>query len=235
LSVRSIKDALKKPNDAQEKLLHLSNQIPSFGGPIFGPVLFFLGNFIFSLFDARDKQGDNDTANAIAFGIWYGVIILVAIFGLGTIGVENPFAIENVFGRGGIQSHHKTGDSMRMVPVFVSAIWHGLTRTKEYLVVPDETSETFQKRKEDIPFAYFESPYLTVWLGQRHISFRKWIEAARSFPEAKKPGIVDRLSLGWMPRICAFVTPMFLVCILCGLATSICYFTPMVIKLFASN
>ena len=96
-----VKEKLQQPEGANERILHLVKQVPSFGIPIFGPVLFFIGIFVEGLYDAKDSKGDNNTANSIAFGIWYGVIVTVAIFAAATIGVEDPFTIENVFGGGG--------------------------------------------------------------------------------------------------------------------------------------
>jgi hypothetical protein len=219
-----VKEKLRQPEGANRRLLHLINQVPSFGIPIFGPVLFFLGIFVEGLYDARDKKGDNNTANSIAFGIWYGVIVVVAIFAAATIGVEDPFTIENVFGGGG-GIRRKKGVS-KVPTTSISRIWQWLNTTQKYLVVnyPGESKE--EQEEEEVPFAYFKSPYVTVWIGQRHISFREWINNASSFPEAKTTRFYSRLLSSGMSKVLAFITAIVIVGIPCGLAASTSYFTP---------
>jgi hypothetical protein len=224
-----VKQKLQEPDEANQRLFHLINQVPSFGIPIFGPVLFFLGAFVEGLFDAKDKKGDNDTANSIAFGIWYGIIVLVAIIGAATIGVENPFTIENVFGRGKTGSRLQSKRRVSKMPNFVSRIWHWLTQTQKYLVLDDSEEMTeVQDEEEEVPFAYFSSPYVTVWIGQRHISFRKWMNEASGFPEAKTSHFYRRMMSTWKLKVLAFMTAIIVVIIPCGLAASISYFTPTV-------
>ena len=44
-----------------------------FGTTVGGPVVFFLGGFIFAVVSALSALGDNNTSNALAFGLWYMV------------------------------------------------------------------------------------------------------------------------------------------------------------------
>jgi hypothetical protein len=221
-----VKEKLQQPLGANQRLLHLVNQVPSFGIPIFGPVLFFIGAFVEGLYDAKDKKGDNDTANAIAFGIWYGVIVVVAIFAAATIGVEDPFTIENVFGGGGGIRRKREESNLKAPTTSITKIWHWLNSTEKYLVVsnPDESKEEWEE--EEVPFAYFKSPYVTVWIGERHIYFREWIDGAKSFPEAKTSDFYRRLASTGLSRLLAFFAAIVLVGIPCGLAASTSYFTP---------
>jgi hypothetical protein len=219
-----VKEKLQQPKEANQRLLHLINQVPSFGVPIFGPVLFFIGAFVEGLYDAKDKKGDNNTANAIAFGIWYGVIVIVAIFAAGTIGVEDPFTIENVFG-GGSSIRRKIGTS-KVPTTSIAKIWHWLNSTQRYLVVENLGESTGEREEEAVPFAYFKSPYVTVWIGQRHISFRKWMHNASSFPEAETSVFYGYLKSTVKPRVLAFIAAIVIVGIPCGLAASTSYFTP---------
>lgn len=41
----------------------------SFGSTVGAPVLFFLGGFVYTVLDADNTLGDNDTAHALAFGL----------------------------------------------------------------------------------------------------------------------------------------------------------------------
>jgi hypothetical protein len=200
--------------------------VPSFGTPILGPVIFFLGAFVEGLFDAKDRKGDNDTANSIAFGIWYGIIILVAIFGAATIGVENPFTIESIFGSGGETSYRIRREKEKIwMLTFISRVSHWLTLPQKYVVINDPVEIREQQEEEVIPFT---SPYMTVWIGQRHISFRKWIKEASSFPEAKMSRFYRYLMSSWTPKILAFATAIAVVILPSVLAASISYYTPTV-------
>jgi hypothetical protein len=219
-----VKEKLQQPKEANQRLLHLINQVPSFGIPVFGPVLFFIGAFVEGLYDAKDKKGDNNTANAIAFGIWYGVIVLVAIFAAGTIGIEDPFTIENVFG-GSSGIRRKIGIS-KVPTTFIAKIWHWLNSTQKHLVVDIPGESTGEQEEEEVPFAYFKSPYVTVWIGQRHISFREWMNNASSFPEAETSVFYGYLTSNVKPRVLAFIAAIVIVGIPCGLAASTSYFTP---------
>jgi hypothetical protein len=57
-----VKEKLQRPKEANQRLLHLINQVPSFGIPIFGPVLFFIGAFVEGLYDAKDRKGGFDSS-----------------------------------------------------------------------------------------------------------------------------------------------------------------------------
>jgi hypothetical protein len=34
------------------------------------PIVFFAGSFLYTVFDTLSSLGDNDTAHALAFGMW---------------------------------------------------------------------------------------------------------------------------------------------------------------------
>ncbi|KUJ12339.1 uncharacterized protein LY89DRAFT_721986 [Mollisia scopiformis] len=82
---------------AKEKLGQLLNQQMSYGIQIGAPVVFYLGPYVYSLFDATSRLGDNDTAHAIAFGLWYGLIVLTATSCCCVVGLNDPSLIEGIF------------------------------------------------------------------------------------------------------------------------------------------
>ncbi len=97
--VKAIKDGLKaQPRKKRaEKLLQLFYLIPSFDDVIVGPVIFYLGIFVWTLYGAKERIGDNDLAHGTAFGIWYGVIVIAAITCSATMGINKVKRIEGIF------------------------------------------------------------------------------------------------------------------------------------------
>ena len=97
--VKAIEAGLKvEPrNDRVEKLRQLFHLIPSFDDVIVGPVIFYIGIFVWTLFGAKERIGDNDLAHGTAFGIWYGVIVIAAITCSATMGINKVKRIEGIF------------------------------------------------------------------------------------------------------------------------------------------
>lgn len=52
-------------------------------------MIFYMGAFVYALLDAQKNLGDNDTSHAIALGLWYSIIVLVAII----CGVISPLSV----------------------------------------------------------------------------------------------------------------------------------------------
>jgi hypothetical protein len=84
--------------EAQDKLHQLLNRQGLYGIQVGAPVVFYLGAYAYALFDASSRLGDNDTAHAIAFGIWYGVIVLTATACCAVLGMSSSATLESVFG-----------------------------------------------------------------------------------------------------------------------------------------
>jgi hypothetical protein len=82
---------------AKRKLQALLSLLPSYGARVGIPIVFYLGAYAYAIFDASSKRGDNDTAHAVAFGLWYGVVVIVAIVSSSVLGVDNPASLEAVF------------------------------------------------------------------------------------------------------------------------------------------
>ncbi|PVH75480.1 hypothetical protein DL98DRAFT_658059 [Cadophora sp. DSE1049] len=85
--------------DAQSKLHQLLDHQASYGIQIGAPVVFYLGAYGYALFDASSKLGDNDTAHAIAFGLWYGIVVLTATACCCVLGMTRSATLEAIFGQ----------------------------------------------------------------------------------------------------------------------------------------
>jgi hypothetical protein len=172
ISEEAVENVLKDKNEAPVKLDHLLQLVPQFGDTIVGPLIFFLGTFLYVIADTKEHRGDNDLANGLAFGIWYGVIVLAAITCTATVGVTRLKALEPI-----------------------------ISVSKQY---------------DDTPGF--------IWLRYRCI--KRWIEFAKKYDFNKSiyptESELQNLSLF------AYVTANLLIGVPCGLAASICYFTPTV-------
>ncbi|KAF2000440.1 hypothetical protein P154DRAFT_534778 [Amniculicola lignicola CBS 123094] len=82
---------------ALHKLLSLLALLPSYGARVGVPIAFYLGAYAYALVEAKSKLGDNDTAHSVAFGLWYGVVVIVAIVSSSVLGVDNPASLEAIF------------------------------------------------------------------------------------------------------------------------------------------
>lgn len=92
----------------KEKLRQLLGQQMSYGVQIGAPVVFYLGAYAYSIFDVDSRLGDNDTAHAIAFGLWYDLIVLTDTACCCVPGLNNPATIESVFDTPHIEKTEQT-------------------------------------------------------------------------------------------------------------------------------
>ncbi|KAI4596426.1 hypothetical protein KJ359_005556 [Pestalotiopsis sp. 9143b] len=69
----------------------------SFGTIVGAPVIFFLGGFIFALLSSLEELGDEDIAEALAFGQWYMIIPHISIISGLLLAGNNPNILEGVF------------------------------------------------------------------------------------------------------------------------------------------
>jgi hypothetical protein len=69
----------------------------SFGTVVGTPVIFFLGGFVFALLSSLQNLGDEDIAEALAFGQWYMIIPHIAIISGLLLAGNNPNILEGVF------------------------------------------------------------------------------------------------------------------------------------------
>ncbi|KAI0125419.1 hypothetical protein BJ170DRAFT_696908 [Xylariales sp. AK1849] len=86
-------------NTRKARLQALLASQSSFGSAVGAPVVFFVGAFIYNLIDIRGKLGDNDTAHALAFGMWWMIVPELAIISSLLLAANNPAALHGVLGR----------------------------------------------------------------------------------------------------------------------------------------
>ncbi|MCJ1228940.1 hypothetical protein MMC12_005604 [Toensbergia leucococca] len=70
----------------------------SFGTTVGAPVVFFGGSFIYTVISNLNNLGDNDTAHALAFGMWWMTIPHVSIVSGLLLAGNNPNTLEGIVG-----------------------------------------------------------------------------------------------------------------------------------------
>jgi hypothetical protein len=180
--------------DTRQKLHQLLGYQSPYGAQVGAPVVFYLGSYAYSLFDTNTRLGDNDTAHAVAFGLWYGIIVLTATACWCVLGMTQPTILESNLGRAPLRRH---------LPRFGRI------------------------------FAPFESPYQTVWIWNRGRCLQHWTDTAwtdtsrTNFRAPINPSIRHILN-SRTNRIFASWLAIGVVTVVCALACSISYFTPII-------
>ncbi|KAH8899982.1 hypothetical protein GQ53DRAFT_816019 [Thozetella sp. PMI_491] len=122
----------------------------SFGATVGVPVVFFLGSFLFSIFQNLSMLGDNDTSHALAFGEWWMTIPYVAVVSGCLLAGNNPNTLEAIY------SGIETWEASERCGT--RGIW--------------DAAKNFVKH----PFGYFyDAVYQPVWMWERGRNKRKWI------------------------------------------------------------
>lgn len=89
-----------------------SDLVSSFGGAVGAPVVFFIGSFVYNIVEAETRLGDNDTAHALAFGMWWMTISHLAVVSSAVLASNNPNALQGLIGERRLESpHHKSTTS----------------------------------------------------------------------------------------------------------------------------
>ncbi|KAI0173358.1 hypothetical protein GGR52DRAFT_580038 [Hypoxylon sp. FL1284] len=160
---RGLGEAVSLPT----KLKALLNSQASFGSTVGAPVLFFVGGFVYTVLDADNNLGDNDTAHALAFGLWWMVIPYLAIISCAMLASNSPSTLDGIVYDGGI-----TGPKDHYTPGFWA---QRLERAKSYrglgFVLRQLAGYNPIERA-------FEGRFRTVKLWKRGLNKREWVQEA---------------------------------------------------------
>ncbi|KAI0378006.1 hypothetical protein F5Y04DRAFT_291469 [Hypomontagnella monticulosa] len=207
------------------KLKALLNAQASFGSTVGAPVLFFLGGFVYTVLDSDNTLGDNDTAHALAFGLWWMVIPYLAIISCAMLASNSPCALDGIVYDGGTTAPKDE---------YEQSFWkQQLEKAKTYRGIgfvvrqltgynPIETS--------------FEGRFRTVKLWKRGLNKREWVQEAISeyIPFSAYQGnnkispneLRKRLTLDRIDCLYVFVGALFAVLVPGCLAFLTSYNTP---------
>ncbi|KAI2619259.1 hypothetical protein GGR54DRAFT_136196 [Hypoxylon sp. NC1633] len=208
------------------KLKALLNSQASFGSTVGAPVLFFVGGFVYTVLDVENNLGDNDTAHALAFGLWWMVIPYLAIISCAMLASNSPSALDGIVYDGGSTASDDDYDPSfwkQQLRKFKTYKWIGFLLRQLEGYNPIETA--------------FEGRFRTVKLWKRGLNKREWVHEAISEYAAAwssrqnrneiEPGELRR-RLALSPRDCFYVLvgALFAVLAPCVLAFLTSYNTP---------
>ncbi|KAI1383585.1 uncharacterized protein F4822DRAFT_82104 [Hypoxylon trugodes] len=207
------------------KLKALLNSQASFGSAVGAPVLFFLGGFIYTVLDSDSSLGDNDTAHALAFGLWWMVIPYLAIISCAMLASNSPSTLDGIVYDGGTTA---------LEDEYGVSFWGGyVKKIKTYKGIG-----TMIKQLEGYsPIeTAFEGRFKTVKLWKRGLNKREWIQEAiseyaissayRGTTRISPIELRKMLSLNFIDCFYVFVCSLFAVLVPCCLAFLVSFTTP---------
>lgn len=149
------------------KLKALLNSQTSFGSTIGAPILFFVGSFIYTVLDADSNLGDNDTAHALAFGLWWMVIPYLAMISCAMLAPNSPSTLHGIVCDG--------GNSVRMDKYELSFWKQHWMKIKGYKGLRFIVTQLEGYSPMETPF---EGRFRTVKLWKRGLNKRQWVQEA---------------------------------------------------------
>ncbi|KAH9909273.1 hypothetical protein F4778DRAFT_716048 [Xylariomycetidae sp. FL2044] len=159
------------------KLKALLNSQASFGSTVGAPILFFVGGFIYTVLDIDHNLGDNDTAHALGFGMWWMVIPYLAIISCAMLAANSPSTLEGI-----VYDGHKSALPDRYE---LGCLAEHIERAKcheTHLGRLIRLVEVFNP----VETAY-EGRFRTVKLWKRGLNKRQWVQEAIIEYEATVP------------------------------------------------
>ena len=100
------------PKELGAKLNGLITAQMSFGAMVAVPVAFYLGAFIYTIVDLKNKPSDQDTAISLAFGVEWMIVVHVAIVTGCLLASNNPSTVSALVG---ISPADRVGDGNRAI------------------------------------------------------------------------------------------------------------------------
>ena len=200
-------------------LCMMSTQL-SFGSAVGAPVVFYLGQFIYTILDLLNKRGDQDAGNSLAFGVEWMVIVHVAIISGCLLASNNPSTSTAIVGlppdtrqpqRGAATLSDRNGPPISSLRSF--KVWLGLTR------------ETHRVRHLPLFNPAYDTRFQPVWLWNRGINKMRWLEnISHVFPSQL---FRDQFKLTTLDWIFFIIIPTILLIILPpGAGGVVSYATP---------
>ncbi|KAI0148212.1 hypothetical protein F4776DRAFT_305474 [Hypoxylon sp. NC0597] len=203
------------------KLKALLNSQASFGSTVGAPVLFFLGGFVYTVLDSDSNLGDNDTAHALAFGLWWMVIPYLAIISGAMLASNSPSTLNGIV--------YDSGTTLLKEDYEMSFWKQQIKKAKSYKGIGFAIKKIEGYNPVETPF---EGRFRTVKLWKRGLNKREWVQEAISEYVASGDRRIPldqlRESLTLHRKDCTYVLAVSLFAVLapCVLAFVVSYTTP---------
>ncbi|KAI3323356.1 hypothetical protein HD806DRAFT_522560 [Xylariaceae sp. AK1471] len=166
------------------KLKSLLNSQASFGSTVGASILFFAGAFIYTVLDSESSLGDNDTAHALAFGMWWMVIPYLAIVACAMLAANSPSTLDGI-----VYDGANTALPDQYEASFLSFQIQKAVKTYKPLAMILRQLEGYNPVE-----TAFEGRFRTVKLWKRGLNKRQWVQEAVNDYEASMT--VHRLGKG---------------------------------------
>ena len=195
----------ERPEEAEVHLrAMLACQYP-FGAAVGAPILLYIGSFVYNLATLHKAEGDQDTARALAFGIWWMILVHVAAISACLLASNNPSTAAAIV-------------SLRRKKV-------SFKQRLDYAQERFEMEDRFQARLEalsNLPLSY-SARYEPVWMWTRGKNKERWLRRTAAWEQAWFREKIQMTTQGWI--LLAFVSYL-LIFFPCALAFWIEYTTP---------
>lgn len=153
------------------RLLCMMSTQTSFGSAVGAPVVFYLGQFIYTILDLLTKRGDQDAGNSLAFGVEWMVIVHVAIISGCLLASNNPSTSTAIVGFPPDTQQPK--QKVATMPDRNGAPTSSLRSFKVWLGI---VRETHRVRHLPLFNPVYDTRFQPVWLWNRGINKMRWLE-----------------------------------------------------------
>lgn len=195
----------KQSSETLIRLFNIMASQYSFGSIVGAPVLFYVGSFIYGVSGLSTNQGDNDTSHALAFGMWWMVIVHVAIVGGCLLASNNPSS--------------------------VTAIAAETIADDDGALVLGPETNSFDWLRYLTTTAIYKTPFQPVPMWDRGCNKKFWIEGTRALtgqPRNAQHWFHDKIKITGAGYFAIGLFSFVLVIIPATLAFIVSYFTPKV-------
>jgi hypothetical protein len=93
---RAEEERIKRISDVKSRLKSMLACQYSFGTTIGAPVVFYIGSFVYAIIEINTTLGDNDSAHALGFGMWWMSIPHISIISGCLLAGNNPNTLEGI-------------------------------------------------------------------------------------------------------------------------------------------
>lgn len=174
-------DATEGEREAQLEMIKtrllcmMSTQL-SFGSAVGAPVVFYLGQFGFTILDLLNKRGDQDSGNSLAFGVEWMVIVHVAIISGCLLASNNPSTSTAIVGLPPDPLR-----PLRLAPTLLDRNGRPKSHWESFKAWLGLTRETQRMRCLPLFHPTYETRFQPVWLWSRGINKMRWLENSHVF------------------------------------------------------
>ncbi|MCJ1369577.1 hypothetical protein MMC20_000789 [Loxospora ochrophaea] len=170
-----------------------------FGAVVGAPILFYLGNFAYTIGTLSTTKGQHDTARALAFGIWWMCILHVTIISGSLLASNNPSTVVAIVGRGRDQ-----GSKNQSKPALEATVQAKIEKLSQASLV-------------------YDSRYEPVWMWDRGKTKARWLRGTQAWKKDWFRQKIEISDTGWIGLI---VVAVFLIMFPCAIAFWIEFQTP---------